>query len=78
MKAQRNTLQNKITKNKPRGKGKTKDKNVTSEHGDSALLQKLQVRVGEKEIQKGTRQERKSMKEQEGKKKTLKVLSSQI
>lgn len=41
MKAQRNMLQNQITKNKPRGKGKTKDKNITSEHGDSALLQKL-------------------------------------
>lgn len=31
-KAQRNKLQNQNTKNKPRGQGKPKDKNRTSEH----------------------------------------------
>lgn len=31
-------------KNKPRGKGKTKDKNITAEHSDSAQLLKLLAR----------------------------------
>lgn len=53
MKAPGNKSQNQNTKNKPRGKVKTKDKNITPEHGDSKKY--LHGGQKEKEIVKGTK-----------------------